>query len=227
MEIVISQGHYPPANPDGITVVIDVIRAFTTAHYAFAGGARCIHLVATAPEALAMKQADPTLLLAGEVNALPIDGFDFGNSPWEIQHADVRDRELVQRTTNGVIATLRARDSAAVLVAGLINAEATASYLLAHAPPRVVLVASHPTGDEDVACAEYIAGLLGGPGIGLDEAAHRTRTAKAATKFYDGSHARLRGADIDMAASSAGPDGLVMSVVYGQSPRITRAPVSR
>lgn len=225
MEIVISQGHYPPANPDGATIVIDVIRAFTTAHYAFVGGARCIHLVATAPEALAMKAQDPSLLLAGEVNALPIDGFDFGNSPWEIEHANVHDRELVQRTTNGVIATLRARHSATVLVAGLINAEATARHIQALAPKRLVLVASHPTGDEDVACAEYIAGLLGAPGISLEDAVHRTRTASAAAKFYDGSHPRLRGADIDMAATSAGRNGLIMPVKYGQSPSISGHPL--
>ena len=220
MDVLITQGHHPPSNPDGITVVIDVIRAFTTAHYAFVGGARHIYMVATAPEALDMKDANPDLLLAGEVDALPIDGFDFGNSPWEIQHADVRNRELVQRTTNGVIATLRARDSAEVLVAGLINAEATANYILRCAPATVVLVASHPTGDEDVACAQYISGLLGHEGISLDDAIRRTREAKAAIKFYDGSHPRLRGADIDMAASSAGPDGLIMPVEYDRSPKI-------
>lgn len=225
MDVLISQGHYPPANPDGITVVIDVIRAFTTAHYAFEGGARCIHLVATAPEALAMKHADPSLLLAGEINALPIDGFDFGNSPWEVSQADVSDRELVQRTTNGVIATLRARDSAEVLVAGLINAEATANYLLAQHPSRVVLVASHPTGDEDVACAEFIAARLGGAGISLAQAIERTRNASSARKFYDGSHPRLRGADIDMAATSAGEKGRIMPVRFGQSPRIIRQPL--
>src|SRR5690606_40461523 len=85
MDIIISQGHYPPANPGGITVVIDVIRAFTTAQLAFQGGVRRIHLVATAPEALAMKAERPELLLAGEINALPVDGFDFGNSPWEMR----------------------------------------------------------------------------------------------------------------------------------------------
>ncbi|MGB1222163.1 MAG: hypothetical protein ACPG43_11510 [Alcanivoracaceae bacterium] len=38
MDITLYRGHTPPANPDGITVVIDVIRAFTTAHEAFVGG---------------------------------------------------------------------------------------------------------------------------------------------------------------------------------------------
>lgn len=222
MDIMISQGHYPRANPNGITVVIDVIRAFTTAHYAFKGGVRRIHLVATAQEAHRLKSAQPELLLSGEVDALPIDGFDFGNSPWEIQQAELSDRELVQRTTNGVAATLRARDSAEVLVAGLINAEATADYIRSKQPTQVSLIASHPSGDEDVACAQYIKGLLGADGITLDQAITRTLRAEAAAKFFDGRHPQLRGADIDMAANSAGLDGYVMAVSFSPSPTITR-----
>src|SRR5690606_3065982 len=74
MRIRIYRGHQPPPNPEGATVVIDVIRAFTTAHYAFVGGAREIFLVATADAALSLKAKNPSLLLAGEIDALPIDG---------------------------------------------------------------------------------------------------------------------------------------------------------
>lgn len=225
MDVIISQGHYPPANPNGITVVIDVIRAFTTAHYAFDGGVSRIHLVATAPEALALKHAQPNLLLSGEIDALPIAGFDFGNSPWEIEQASLAGRELVQRTTNGVAATLRARDSAEVLVAGLINAEATARYILQQHPAKVSLIASHPTGDEDVACAQYIRTLLLNDSaestVTLEQASARTLNAQAAGKFFDGTHPRLRREDIVMAANSAGALGRVMVVNYAPSPVIT------
>ena len=170
MKISIAQGHNPPHNINGITVIIDVIRAFTTSHEAFLGGASHIY--------------------------------------------------LIMRTTNGVAATLRARDSRQVLVGALINAEATANYIREQNPDTVVLVASHPTGDEDVACAEYIRGLLGGEGISLEQARERTRNAFAAKKFLDGSHPRLRPQDIDMAASSAGPDALIMGVTYEPVPRI-------
>ena len=107
-----------------------------------------------------------------------------------------------------------------MLVGALINAEATANYIREQNPDTVVLVASHPTGDEDVACAEYIRGLLGGEGISLEQARERTRNAFAAKKFLDGSHPRLRPQDIDMAASSAGPDALIMGVTYEPVPRI-------
>tara|TARA_A100001391_G_scaffold114120_1_gene76957 strand:- start:7744 stop:8454 length:711 start_codon:yes stop_codon:yes gene_type:complete len=220
MEIKIAQGHNPPHNINGITVVIDVIRAFTTSHEAFVGGASHIYPVSTADDAFALRQDYPQGLLVGEIEALPIEGFDHGNSPWEIRHTDVRGRYLIMRTTNGVAATLRARDSRQVLVAALINARATARYILEKAPATVVLVASHPTGDEDVACAEYIKTLLGGDGITLEEARDRTLNALAARKFLDGRHPRLRPQDIEMAASDAGDQGLVMGVSYEPVPRI-------
>lgn len=220
MQIKISQGHNPPHNVHGITVVIDVIRAFTTRHEAFLGGASHIFPVSRAEDAFELRKSQPEGLLVGEIEALPIEGFDYGNSPWEIRHSDVRDRYLIMRTTNGVATTLRARDSREVLVAALINAEATVNYIREQNPETVVLVASHPTGDEDVACAEYMRGLLGGKGITLEQAQQRTHNAFAARKFLDGQHPRLRPQDIDMAASAAGPDALVMGVTFEPIPRI-------
>ena len=217
LDIRIVQGHRPPPNPGGITVVIDVIRAFTTAHEAFRGGARRIHLVSTAEQALALKTAHPEWLLAGEIEALPIPGFDFGNSPWEIRHADVNGRDLVQRTTNGVIATLAARDSAAVLVGSLLNARATARWILGQPAAPILLVASHPDGEEDVACAQWLCQLLGTEGIDHDTAAQRTLDSRAAQKFLRGDHPRLRAEDIRIAASDAGDQGLVMAADYGEA----------
>lgn len=56
MQIKISQGHNPPHNIHGITVVIDVIRAFTTSHEAFLGGASHIYPVSTAEDAFALRK---------------------------------------------------------------------------------------------------------------------------------------------------------------------------
>jgi 2-phosphosulfolactate phosphatase len=85
----------------------------------------------------------------------------------------------------------------------------------------VVLVASHPTGDEDVACAEYIRHLLGGEGVSYDIARERTLNARAAKKFYDGTHPRLRPQDIDAAAASEGDNALIMRVSFDPFPCIT------
>lgn len=224
MQIDIVRGHHPPENLTGATVVIDVIRAFTTACYAFRKQVTRIHPVFTADEAFALKQQLPDALLVGEIDALPIPGFDFGNSPWEINRAELRDRALIMRTTNGIAATLNARASRQVLVAGLVNAEVTAAWLERQEFDRVVLVASHPTGDEDLACAEYLRGLLGGEGIALEDAIRRTRHASAATKFIERHHPNLHPEDIDLAAASLGDRGLVMGVHYEPAPQIHLLP---
>lgn len=224
MQVEIVQGHFPPANPRGITVVIDVIRAFTTSYHAFLRGVRTIWPVANRPDAFALQREKPEALLAGEIEALPIEGFDFGNSPEEISEADLEGRELILRTTNGVAATLAARDSARVLVCGLVTAEATAAAIRAAAPEKVLLVASHPSGDEDLACAQYMRGLLGGEGIELEEAMRRTREAAAARKFFSGGNPHLRAGDIELAARSAGPDAPIMEVTFEPRPRITCHP---
>ena len=209
----------------GSTAIIDGCRAFTTSHHAFRKALRSSWPVATAEQAFALRDETlPDALLAGEVDALPIKGFDFGNSPWEIDQADLQDRELILRTTNGVAATLKARDSKEVLVAGPVNAQATANYLREQNPPTVVRVASHPTGDEDVACAEYIRHLLGGEGVSYAIARERTLNARAAKKFYDGSHPRLRPQDIDAAAASEGDNALIMRVSFDPFPCITAHP---
>lgn len=220
MKIDIVRGHNPPENLQGCTVVIDVIRAFTTACFAFRNKVPLIHAVATAEEAFILKQQHPEALLAGEIDALPIPGFDFGNSPWEISTAKLAGRELIMRTTNGIAATINARHSRQVLVAGLVNAQVTAAWIQAHKFERIVLVASHPSGDEDVACAEYMRGLLGGAGISLEEAIHRTRHSLAAEKFIEERHPNLHIQDVDLAAASLGDHGLVMGVDYSPRPKI-------
>ena len=85
----------------GPIVVVDVIRAFTTAAYAFGSGAQEIYLVASVDEALAFKATHPGSLAMGEDRGLRPDGFDFPNSPAMVRAADLGGRTLVQRTSAG------------------------------------------------------------------------------------------------------------------------------
>jgi len=95
------------ASVAGPAVVVDVLRAFTTAAYAFAAGATRIWLVESVDEALAMRTRQPRLLAMGEDHGRRVEGFDFANSPAEVAVEDLTGRELVQRTsagTRGVVA---------------------------------------------------------------------------------------------------------------------------
>ncbi len=81
--------------------MVDVLRAFTTTAFAFERGAKEIILVSTIEEAFELRERDANYLLIGEVNGLPIDGFDLPNSPSAIEKLDLSNQRLVLRTTAG------------------------------------------------------------------------------------------------------------------------------
>src|SRR4051812_35397595 len=85
----------------GWVVVIDVFRAFTTAAVARANGASRIVMVRTVEEAMALRDAGVGQICMGEVHGRAPDGFDFGNSPFEISGVDFPGKTIVQRTSAG------------------------------------------------------------------------------------------------------------------------------
>ncbi len=111
---------------DGPVVVVDVIRAFTTAAYAFSAGAAEIYLVATVDDALAFKAAHAGALAMGEERGQRPRGFDFPNSPTMVRDADLDGRTLVQRTSAGTQGVVRAVDASRLWAASLVVATATA-----------------------------------------------------------------------------------------------------
>lgn len=154
----------------GVVVVIDVIRAFSVAAYAFAGGARGLWLVRTVEEALALKERDPEALLIGEVGGRLIAGFDHNNSPSRMASANVRDRQLIQRTGAGTQGAVGAVGATRLLLCALVNARATAAYarrLARRTGAEVTLLpTAGPVEDggkpaiEDRVCGEYVEALL-------------------------------------------------------------------
>ncbi|MCI0826007.1 MAG: 2-phosphosulfolactate phosphatase, partial [Chloroflexi bacterium] len=79
---------------EGATIIIDVFRAFTTAAIAFDNGASQIVLVAEVEEALELSRRGVGDLLMGEVDGKRPDGFDYGNSPYEISQVDLTGKTL-------------------------------------------------------------------------------------------------------------------------------------
>jgi 2-phosphosulfolactate phosphatase len=158
----------------GITVVIDVIRAFTVAAYAFAGGAERLLLVRTPEQAFALRERVPGALLAGEIGGRLIPGFDLNNSPSAIQSAEVRGKTIIQRTGAGTQGAVGAVGASLLLVASLVNARATAVYAGRLARQGGEPITLFPSGHgleaiEDSLCADYLEALLLRP-----ERAHET-----------------------------------------------------
>jgi 2-phosphosulfolactate phosphatase len=146
----------------GPVVAIDVIRAFTTAAYALAAGARCIYLVQHVEEALAFKQRHPGSLAMGEDGGLMPAGFDFSNSPVGIATAPIHGVTLVQRTSAGTRGALAARSAARLWCASLVCASATARAVANSglgAPAYVITGRFEDApdgGSDDLLTAQYI-----------------------------------------------------------------------
>ena len=150
----------------GAVVVIDVLRAFTTAAYALSKGARRIYPVATVADALYLRSQDSDLLLMGEVDGYKPPTFDFSNSPVEICRADLDGKTLVHRSSAGTQGLVRAEGAEQLLAASFVVAGATAEYLRELEPPVISFVVTGISlgrdGDEDRACGEYIEALVRG-----------------------------------------------------------------
>lgn len=110
----------------GAVVVIDVIRAFSTAAYAFGAGAESIYLVSEVDEARRFKAAHAGVLAMGENRGMRPDGFDFPNSPAAVSRADLEGRTLVQRTSAGTQGVVQATAATRLWAASLACASATA-----------------------------------------------------------------------------------------------------
>ena len=69
----------------GITVIIDVYRAFTTQSFAFENGVKDILNVADIEHALNMREKGLADYCMGEIGGIRPDNFDFGNSPYDLK----------------------------------------------------------------------------------------------------------------------------------------------
>jgi 2-phosphosulfolactate phosphatase len=149
----------------GVVIVIDVLRAFSTAAYAFSRGAKEILLVSTVDEALSLKSAIPDSRAMGEVGGLRPEGFDFGNSPTYIDETDLSGITMIHRTSAGTQGVVRSWGADVMLASSFVVAGATARYVSNLAVPEVTFVItgkSYNGGDEDLACAQYLESLLKG-----------------------------------------------------------------
>ena len=93
----------------GAVAVIDTLRATTTMTAILERGALAVRPVAGLEEAYALKERDPHLLLGGERDNRPPDGFDGGNSPYDWPESRVHGQRVVFSTTNGTAAIDKVR----------------------------------------------------------------------------------------------------------------------
>lgn len=148
----------------GLAVVIDVFRAFTVACYAFANGAADIIPVGEIKTAYALKEAHPEAVLMGERSGRIQPGFDFGNSPAEIETVDMTGKTIIHTTSAGTQGIVNAVKADEIITGSFVNAGAIARYIKSRKPTKVSLVCMGDEGlkenQEDTFCADYINSLL-------------------------------------------------------------------
>ncbi len=193
----------------GPVVVIDVIRAFTTAAAALSAGARCAYLVGTVEEALAFKASHHNVIAVGEDYGLMPVGFDLPNSPVLAEGADLEGRTVVQRTSAGTQGVVAARAASRLWCASLVCASATARAVVEASLGEPTFVATgwfldqpgRPgrDGEDDILTAKFIDALCrGGPVNAAQVAADVAATDEASRTLALGV-GHVHPEDIDLA----------------------------
>ena len=184
----------------GLTVIIDVFRAFSLECYLFEKGARKIYPIGKIEDAFAMKKEHPDYVLLGERGGAKVEGCDFGNSPSQIRNFDVSGKTIIHTTSAGTQGIVNAAAAGAqeIITGSLVNADAVVRYIRSRNPEQVSIVAMGKAGlssaAEDVLCAEYLKARLENKDLcGREDIPGRTALTQlqeqaAAMKYGDGAH---------------------------------------
>ena len=113
----------------GLTVIIDVFRAFTVEAYLMNNGADKIIPVGDSEIAYKYKKEDPNIILVGERHGKIMPGFDYGNSPSQIENIDFSGKTIVHTTSAGTQGIANASNADVILTGSLVNAKAIANYI--------------------------------------------------------------------------------------------------
>jgi len=186
----------------GLTVIIDVFRAFTVAPYFFRNNAKRVIPVETVETAFHLKEQIADCILVGERNEDKVPGFDFGNSPSAIKDFDFSDKTVVHTTSSGTQGIINALHADEIITGSFVNADAVARYIRSKKPSAVSLVCmgyacQYPV-EEDTFCAEYIRDFLNGKGSDFEVMKKIIRNTSGA-RFFDPAKAHFApSADFDL-----------------------------
>ena len=174
---------------EGLAVVIDVFRAFTTAAYIFANGAERIYPVASLEKAFSLKEENPDWILIGERDGIRVEGFDYGNSPYEVSMVDFSGKTIIQTTSAGTQGLMAAMNAEEILPGSFVMAGAIIEYIKDRSPETVSLVAMGWGGKErsteDELFADYVEYQLKGMNPDFQAMKQKIRESSAGAKFFD------------------------------------------
>jgi len=187
MNIEIFQKVEGAKQAQGLTIIIDVFRAFTLEACLYKNKCKKIYACKDIETAYKLKEKYPNSILIGERNGKKIDGFDYGNSPSIIKDIDFSDKVVIHTTTNGTNGLANANNSDELITGSLVNAKAIAKYIKDKNPCNVSLVCmgwQDRETEEDTLCAEYIKSLLLDEYFDIESKAMDLKNSEG-KKFFD------------------------------------------
>ncbi len=173
----------------GLAVIIDVFRAFSVACYIMDQGADRIIPVADIKEAYRLKKENPNFILVGEREGRIQPGFDFGNSPTQLEAQDLKGKTIVHTTSAGTQGVIHAKNASEVITGSFVNADAIIKYIQKVNPAYVSLVCMGMGGmkeaDEDMLCGTYIKNALEGKENNFDHMVDFLKLQSKTGSFLD------------------------------------------
>jgi 2-phosphosulfolactate phosphatase len=172
----------------GLTVVIDVFRAFSTACYLFNCGASKVFAVGDLDLAYTMRENIPGSILVGERDERKPEGFDYGNSPLFIKNEDLAGKVVVLTTSAGTQGITNATSADEIITGSFVNAEAVCNYIKWRNPEQLSLVCmgfrDRFTAEEDEFFAEYLVNRIEGKPNHYPEMVSRLKNGSG-TRFFN------------------------------------------
>ncbi len=164
-------------------VVIDALRATSTVIVALENGCSAFIPVGTVEEARELTAEHPEFLLAGERRALPLEGFQLGNSPRDYRPDKVKGKIIVLTTTNGTRALVASQRGAEIFIGSFLNLGALTRRLV-ETGRDIMIACSGEKGLfclEDTVCGGAIVERLEKTGLSLS----KTDASLAAKVLYE------------------------------------------
>lgn len=173
----------------GLTVIIDVFRAFSHACYCVANGAKEVIPVGELETAYRLKETLPDVILMGERGGKILPGFDYGNSPTQIEGVTLTGKTVVHTTSAGTQGIVNATEADELITGSFVNAGAIIRYIQQMKPEQVSLVCMGWGGknraDEDVLCAKFISSGLHGEQQDFGQIKHFLRYESRTASFMN------------------------------------------
>lgn len=184
----------------GLVVIIDVFRAFTTACHVVEQGPAALLLVESSDVAARLAADVPRPFLIGKPERDAKLTYDCPSSPTLAASHVLAGRTIIHRSAAGAAGVLRAKSATEVLAASFANAEAVALYVRRCSPAQVSFVCMGHEGVtaslEDELCAHYLLERLRGRAFDLRPHLSALREGPG-RYFFDGREWEYPEADFD------------------------------